>query len=62
MCCAITCQMPSARKDLEIKTLLMDDQDHGFALQGDALTRGNHRCQQMSYAVQQIPKRRGAGV
>jgi cytidine deaminase len=26
-------------KDLEIKTLLMDDQDHGFALQGDALTQ-----------------------
>lgn len=49
-------------KDLEIKTLLMDDQDHGFALQGDALTSSNHRCQQMSYAVQQIPKRRGAGV
>ena len=25
-------------KDLDIKTLLMDEQDHGFALQGDALT------------------------
>lgn len=26
-------------KDLDIKTLLMDEQDHGFALQGDALTQ-----------------------
>lgn len=26
-------------KDLEIKTLLMDEQDHGFPVSGDALTR-----------------------
>ncbi len=26
-------------KDLDIKTLLMDEQDHGFAPQGDALTQ-----------------------
>lgn len=26
-------------KDLDIKTLLMDEQDHGFALQGDVLTQ-----------------------
>ncbi|MDI5434813.1 hypothetical protein MJM45_29875, partial [Salmonella enterica subsp. enterica serovar Kentucky] len=26
-------------KDLEIKTLLMDEQDHGFTLTGDTLTQ-----------------------
>ncbi|PCO90167.1 hypothetical protein CQA15_29265, partial [Klebsiella pneumoniae] len=26
-------------KDLEIKTLLMDEQDHGYALTGDALSQ-----------------------
>ncbi|MBX4383225.1 cytidine deaminase, partial [Mycobacterium tuberculosis] len=26
-------------KDLEIKTLLMDEQDHGFPVSGDALTQ-----------------------
>nr|VUD32759.1 cytidine deaminase [Raoultella sp. NCTC 9187] len=35
-------------KDLEIKTLLMDEQDHGFPLSGDALAqaaiRAANRC------------------
>ncbi len=32
-------RMPFGPKDLEIKTLLMDEQDHGYALTGDALSQ-----------------------
>jgi cytidine deaminase len=33
------CRTPFGPKDLEIKTLLMDEQDHGFPLSGDALAQ-----------------------
>lgn len=50
-------------KDLDIKTLLMDEQDHGFAPQGDALTQAvNCRREPQSYAVQPVTERCSAGV
>ncbi|HCM1976651.1 TPA: cytidine deaminase [Salmonella enterica subsp. houtenae serovar 47:z36:-] len=36
-------------KDLEIKTLLMDEQDHGFALTGDTLTQAAITAANKSY-------------
>ena len=36
-------------KDLEIKTLLMDDQDHGFALSGDDLSQAAIRAANKSH-------------
>lgn len=37
-------------KDLEIKTLLMDEEDHGFRLEGDALTQAAVRAANRSHA------------
>lgn len=37
-------------KDLEIKTLLMDEENHGFALQGDALTQAAISAANKSHA------------
>lgn len=37
-------------KDLEIKTLLMDSQDHGYALEGDALTQAAIAAANSSHA------------
>ncbi|WP_312950769.1 cytidine deaminase [Superficieibacter sp.] len=37
-------------KDLEIKTLLMDEQDRGYALQGDALAQAAIRAASRSHA------------
>jgi cytidine deaminase len=36
-------------KDLDIKTLLMDEQDHGFALSGDALSEAAIRAANKSH-------------
>lgn len=39
-------------KDLEIKTLLMDEQDHGYALTGDALSGGDCGGKPFAHALQ----------
>ncbi len=36
-------------KDLDIKTLLMDEQDHGYPLQGDALTQATIKAANKSH-------------
>ncbi len=47
----------------EIKTLLMDEQDHGFPVSGDALTRGSYSGRQpLPCALQPLAFRRGAGA
>ncbi len=51
-------------KDLgRSKTLLMDEQDHGFPVSGDALTRGSYSGRQpLPCALQPLAFRRGAGA
>lgn len=39
-------------KDLEIKTLLMDEQDHGYALTGDALSGSDCGGKPFAHALQ----------
>ena len=51
--CVTICRMPFEPKDLEIKTPLMDEQDHGYALTGDALSQAAiaaANCSHMPYS------------
>ncbi|VFS34861.1 cytidine deaminase [Enterobacter cancerogenus] len=60
---AITLPDAFGPKDLEIKTLLMDAQNHGFALSGDELSEAAIAAANMSHTpLQHIAKRRGASV
>ncbi|MCS6037290.1 cytidine deaminase [Klebsiella pneumoniae subsp. pneumoniae] len=57
------CRTPLARKDLEIKTLLMDEQDHGYPVSGDAPDPGSYSGRQPPpCALQPLAFRRGAGA
>jgi hypothetical protein len=49
-------------KDLEIKTLLMDEQDHGFALSGDDLSQAPFAPPTRATRRTANPQRRGAAV